>query len=55
MRVIKTRKMRAAVNLACKGETKNACKFSIGKVKGGDQSEYLGVDGKIILEWMSGK
>jgi hypothetical protein len=37
------------------GEMKNVYKISIGNLKGEDRSEDVGVDGKIILEWMLGK
>jgi hypothetical protein len=30
-------------------------KISVGKLKGRDHSEDLGVDGKIMLQWMLGK
>jgi hypothetical protein len=46
VRVIKSRRMRWAVYVACVGEMRNACKTSVGK---------LVVDGSIILEWILGK
>jgi hypothetical protein len=33
----------------------NAYKIFIGKSVGRDHSEYLSVDGRIILEWIFGK
>jgi len=33
------------------GDTRNVYKTSIGKVKGRDILEDLGIDGKKILEW----
>jgi len=36
------------------GRDENIYKILVGKLKGRDHSEDLGVDGK-ILEWMSGK
>jgi hypothetical protein len=33
-------------------EIRNACKILIGKHEGKVHSEHIGVDGKIILEWM---
>jgi hypothetical protein len=37
------------------GETRNAYKIMIEKLKLTDHSEHLGVGGKIILEWILGK
>jgi hypothetical protein len=37
------------------GEMRNAFKVLIRKPKGRDHSEDLGIDGKIILEWILGK
>jgi hypothetical protein len=33
----------------------NTNKILVGKLEGRDRSEDLGVDGKIILEWILGK
>jgi hypothetical protein len=33
----------------------NAYRIFVGKLKGTDHSEYTGVHGKIILEWILGK
>jgi hypothetical protein len=37
------------------GETINAYKILFENLKGRDHSEYLGVDGRIILKWIKGK
>jgi hypothetical protein len=37
------------------GEMRNTYEVFVGKLKGKEQSENLGVDGKIILEWILGK
>jgi len=37
------------------GEMRDAYKVWSKNPKGRDHSEYLGVDGKIILEWILGK
>jgi len=34
------------------GETENVTTFRLSRLKGRDHLEYLGVDGKIILEWL---
>jgi hypothetical protein len=53
IRVIKSRRMRWARNVACMGEMYT--KFLSENLKGRDRSEDLGVDEKIILEWILGK
>jgi hypothetical protein len=37
------------------GEVKNVYKILVGTPEGRDHSEDLGVDGLIILKWISGK
>jgi len=37
------------------GVMRNAYSILVGKLKGRDRFEDLGVDGKIILEWILGK
>jgi hypothetical protein len=37
------------------GEMRNAYKIWAGNLKGRDHLEVLGVDGKILLEWILGK
>jgi len=37
------------------GEMWNIVKFWSGNLKGGDHSEELGVDVKVIFEWILGK
>jgi hypothetical protein len=54
IRVIKSRRMRWAKDVARMGIWKTRTIFSIEKLKGRDQLEDLGVDGKIILEWILG-
>jgi len=47
--------MRLTEHVARMGEMRNAYKTLVGNLKGGDDSKNLGVDGKIILEWILGK
>jgi hypothetical protein len=55
-RVMKSRRMRWMEHVARVGEMRNENKMLIAEnLKGRDQSEDLGVDGKIILEWILGK
>jgi hypothetical protein len=54
IRVIKSRKMRRAGHVACMGEVRNAYNILVGKSEEKNHSEDLGVDGKIILEWILG-
>jgi hypothetical protein len=51
---IKSRKMRGAEHVERVGEMRKHIKFCSENVKGTDNSEDLGVDGKIILEWIFG-
>jgi hypothetical protein len=37
------------------GDMRNAYKILVGNLKGIDHLEYIGVDGRIILEWILGK
>jgi hypothetical protein len=37
------------------GEIRNVCKTLVEELEGRDHSEDLGVDGRIILEWILGK
>jgi hypothetical protein len=46
--------MRLAGHLACMKGMRNAYNILIGKPKR-DHSEDIGIDGKIILEWILGK
>jgi hypothetical protein len=55
IRDIKSRKMRWAGKVAHMGEMKMNSKFWSENLKGRDHSEDLGMDGKIILEWILGK
>jgi hypothetical protein len=52
LRVIKSRRLRWAGHLARKEEGRRAFKILIGKPKERDFQEGLGVDGRIILEWI---
>jgi hypothetical protein len=53
--MIKSRNMRWASLVARMGEMINAYSILVGKPEGKNHSEKLGVDGRIILEWMLGK
>jgi hypothetical protein len=57
MRVIRSRGMRWPENIARMGEMRNEYSlfFLLEILKGRDHSEDLGIDGKIILEWILGK
>jgi hypothetical protein len=51
-----TRVIKLAGHIVRIGETRNACNILVGKPEGKrDHSGDLGVDGKIILEWILGK
>jgi hypothetical protein len=41
--------------VAFRGEMKNAYSILFWNLKGGDNSEDVGVDGNLILEWILGK
>jgi hypothetical protein len=47
--------MRWAWNVAHMGEMRNASKFWSETLKGRDHYENIGLDWKIILEWILGK
>jgi hypothetical protein len=47
--------MRWAGLVSLMGEVKNAYNIVVRRPKGKNHSEDLGVDGKIILEWILGK
>jgi hypothetical protein len=55
IRVIKSRKIRWTGHVACKGELRNSYSILVRKPEGKDHLEDLGVDGEIILEWISEK
>jgi len=42
-------------DVAHMGEARSAYKISVGRLKARDHSEDLGVDGRIIMEWILGK
>jgi hypothetical protein len=48
-------KVKLVLHIAPIGEMRNACKILFGNLKGRDNAEDIGVDGKIILEWILGK
>jgi hypothetical protein len=54
IRVIKSRRLRWAGHVACKGEMRDATKFWSESLKGIDHLEDLSVDGKTVSEiwWM---
>jgi len=54
VREIKTRRMRCARHVARMGRWEMHTKFCSLRLLGRDQSEVLGVAGRIILEWLSG-
>jgi hypothetical protein len=47
--------MRWIGHIACMGGMRNAYKFWLGNLKGRDHAEDLGIDGRIILDWIFGK
>jgi hypothetical protein len=55
IRLIKSRSMRWVGHVAHMGEMRNAYKIWLENLKGRDHLEDLGVDGRIILEWILGK
>jgi hypothetical protein len=54
-RVIKSRGMTWAGHVQRMREMKNMFKILFGNLKGIDNTEYLGIDGRVILEWILGK
>jgi hypothetical protein len=44
--------MRWAGLVACVGEMRNSCEILVEDLNGKDNSEYLKIDGEIILEWI---
>jgi hypothetical protein len=55
VRVVKSMRMRRAGHIARKGEVKMHRIFWLLNLKGRYHSEGIGVDGRIILEWILGK
>ena len=55
MRVIKSRRMRWAGHVAHMGEGREVYRVLVGKPEGRDHWGGLGVDGWIILGWISGR
>ena len=53
VRVIKSRRMRWAGHVARMGEERGAYRFLVGNSEGRDHWGDLGVDGWIILGWIS--
>ena len=53
VRVIKSRRMRWAEHVACMGEERGVCRVFVGKPEGRNHWGDLGVDGWIILGWIS--
>jgi hypothetical protein len=47
--------MKWVENVACMEEVRNAYKIVAGKLRARNHLKDLGVDGKIILEWLIGK
>jgi hypothetical protein len=50
--MIKSRRTRWAGHVTSMGEMRNAYKILVAKAKGRENSEDLGVDANIILEWI---
>jgi hypothetical protein len=53
--VINSSRMRLSGSVERMGGMRNAFGILVGKLKERDHSEDLGVDGKLILEWILGK
>ena len=52
IRVIKSRRLRWAGNVACMGERKSAYRALVGKLREGDHLKDPGINGRIILKWI---
>jgi hypothetical protein len=52
MRIMKSRRMTWARHVACMGKMKMHVIFWLESLKGGDHLEDLGIDGRIIIEWI---
>jgi hypothetical protein len=52
VRVIKSRRVRWAGNVACMVGRRGACSVSVGNLREGCHLEDKGIDGKIILKWI---
>jgi hypothetical protein len=50
--VKKSRRMRYVEHVSRMGEMRNANNVFVGKPEGRHHSEYLGIDGWILLEWI---
>jgi hypothetical protein len=48
---IRSRRVRLKAHIARMGEKRNSTIFLLGSLKGRDDSEDLGIDGRIILKW----
>ena len=55
VQVIKSRRMRWAGHVACMGEERAVYRVLVGKPEGRNHWGDLGVDGRIILGWISRK
>jgi hypothetical protein len=55
VRVIKSRRMRWMGHVACMGEGTGVYRVLVGRPKGRDHWEDLGVGGRITLRWTSGR
>ena len=55
VRVIKSRRMIWAGHVAHMGEEKGVCRVLVGNRREGDHWGDLGVDGWIVLGWISGR
>jgi hypothetical protein len=52
IRVIKSRRMKWTVHVARMGEIRNKYKILVENLRGTGHSEELGIDTRIILEWI---
>jgi hypothetical protein len=55
IRVIKSRRIRWVEHVICIGEMRNAYKILVRKPEGKSPLKDLGIDGRIILEWILGE